>query len=215
MIIGLAGAMLAAGCAHIPSGVNVTSIAHPRQAYSEKFPAAFISRGSGGDFHIVLLKDDAGREPKHDTGAPIQPLALGEVRQVMDIHIFWQPMRETKPDNPSATNAAIDWYLVRAGEDGKITGLAEYKGAGLVTASLAEDSAGVLIRSGTLQPTRVEGDISDPIGTMKITGRFDVVHRPVAVTDVLRELDKLKTSGVGGPVDAVKLTEPAASARVP
>jgi hypothetical protein len=121
-------------------------------------------------------------------------------------------MREAKPDNPSATNAAIDWYLVRADTDGQVTGLAHYQGAGFVTTSVAEDAAGVIVRSAALKPIRVEGEMTDPLGPIHLTARFDAVHHAPAVNDVLAQVDKLKT---GGPdLDAVRLTEPAAAAVV-
>lgn len=202
--------VFSSGCARIPSGVNVVSLTD-KHSFNEAYPAAFISRGAGGDLHIVLLKDATTRSPLTVNG-PLQPLALSDIRQLLHIHIFWRPMRGTKPDNPSATNAAIDWYLVRAGADGQITGLAHYEGAGLVTASIADDAAGVIIRSGALRPTRVEGDMTDPIGPLNITGRFDVLYHPSAVNDVLNELQKLNDGMANRMVDAAHLTEPAAAA---
>jgi hypothetical protein len=207
-----------AGCgARIPEGVNVVSQKDQRKL-SETFPAAFINRGPGGDYHVVLLRDRTKRKPAGEVvvtkspGAPLKPLDLSDVRQVLHVHVFWNPMRGAKPDNPSATNAAIDWYLVRADTQGRVTGLVHYEGAGFVTTSVAEDVAGVIVRSAALTPTRVEGDMADPLGPIHLTARFDALHHAPAVSDVLAQVDKLKT---GGPdLDAVRLTEPAAAAAV-
>jgi len=205
--------LLSTGCARIPSGVNLVST-KDKHAFAEKYPAAYISRGSGGDYHVILLKDGVSDSSPAKPGAPIRPLALADVRQVLHIHIFWAPMRGAKPDNPSATNAAIDWYLVRAGADGAVTGLAHYEGAGLVTASIADDAAGIIVRSGNLTPKTVAGDITDPIGPSRITARFDAVHKDSAVTDILAQLDHLQQPGLpADSLDAARLTEPAASAR--
>jgi hypothetical protein len=202
------------GCARIPSGVHVVSN-KGQQRFDEKYPSAYISRGQGGDYHVVLLKDGTSKWNVPKPGDPIPPLELADVRQIMHVHILWQPLRGNKPDNPSATNAAIDWYLVRAGVDGTVTGLVHYEGAGLVTTSLADEDAGIIIRSAALSPKRVEGDITDPVGPLRMTARFDAVHFPSAVDDVLAQLERLKTGGVTGNVDAARLTQPAAAARVP
>lgn len=208
--------LLAAGCAgRVPEGVHVASIKDAR-TLNEDFPARFVSRGPAGDYHVVLLKDRAPKKktnvetPPRKPGAPIEPLDLSDVRQVLHVHVFWNPMRGAKPDNPSATNAALDWYLVRADEAGQVTGILHYAGAGFVTTEIGGDAAGVVVRSSALSPTRVEGDIVDPIGPLHLTGRFDATHHPSIVTDVLAQLDHLKSGGRD--VDAVHLTEPAAAA---
>jgi hypothetical protein len=215
-LLSVATLFLAVGCAgSVPEGVHVVSQRDKHTTLSEKFPARFINRGDGGDYHVVLLKDRAPvkqtlESPPKKPGAPVAPLDLAAVRQVLHVHVFWNPMRGAKPDNPSATNAALDWYLVRAGTDGRVTGIAHYQGAGFVTTEVDGDSAGVVIRNAALKPTRVEGDIVDPIGPLILTGRFDAKYHPSLVDQTLAQIDQLKT---GGPdVDAVHLTEPAAAA---
>lgn len=209
-------ATLAAGCAgSVPEGVHVVSAKDKHTTLNEKYPARYVSRGSGGDYHVVLLKDRAPvnrtvETPPRKPGAPIDPLDLADVRQVLHVHVFWNPMRGAKPDNPSATNAALDWYLVRADTAGRVTGVAHYAGAGFVTTEVDGDSAGITVRSSALSPTRVTGNIVDPIGPLHLTGRFDAKYYPSLVDDTLAQIDKLKTGDTD--VDAVHLTEPAAAA---
>lgn len=210
----LATAAVVAGCStQVSEGLRVVSQQN-NKTLTEKFPASFINRGAGGDYQIVLLKDDrkkpASARPAKP-GAPLSPLTLSDIRQVVHIHVFWQPMRGAKPDNPSATNAAIDWYLVRA-DGAQVTGIAHYEGAGFVTVEIDDNAAEVVVRSGALKPSRIEGDIIDPVGPITLSGRFDVLHRQSAVDDVLGQLDKLKAGGLNSDVDAVRLTQPAAAA---
>lgn len=202
-----------AGCfSFAPRGVRFAS-ARSGQQFTQDFPAAIVNRGPGGDYHVVLLRDGTGQQPRPEPGSPLPPLELAPVRQVVHVHVFWRPMRGAKPDNPSATNAAVDWYLVRAGEDGRLTGLAHYQGAGLVDIDVDGDEADVVIRAASLKPAKVEGDIAEPLGDTRLVGRFDARHDPGAVDDVLAQLDRLESDGVAADVDPVRLTQPTASVR--
>jgi hypothetical protein len=139
-----------------------------REIFSQRFDKAFSSRDEAGDYRIVLLDD--GLNVPQNTG-PLHPTATPPVRQVVRIRLFWRPMLGTKPDFPSASNAAIDWYVMGTGSREAID-MIHYQGVGFVSVRTAAGGATVTIHTALLNPVASCGRMADPIGVTKLSGTF-------------------------------------------
>ena len=91
------------------------------------------------------------------------------MRQVVHVRVLWKPMKGTKVDHPSATNATIDW-VVWDQSQGRDAGYIAYTGAGFVNLQRSGNTARLDIRNATLSPTARQGSIQDPVGRTKVTG---------------------------------------------
>jgi hypothetical protein len=175
---------LAGGCATTPqSTLTVTSV-QSAQEFKPQFDAAYASRSAEGDYDVVLT---GGSAP---TGA-----SAGEgARQVMHVRVLYRPMRGTRLDHPSATNASIRWYVLgdRPGD------VVEYTGAGFVTVSPAAvgDGVEVRVRNASLRPVATRGNLTDPLGPTTVQGTFQARTDPQRVTDLLAEV--APANGAGG-----------------
>jgi hypothetical protein len=152
--------LVGVGCAG-GTNLTVTSLQN-HQTYLQPVSKAYAGRSDDGDLDVVLVSDD-GNAPK--------TVATG-VRQVMHIRVLWKPMKGVKLDNPTATNAAIDWYVFSdpdkagAGSDG----LVAYTGAGFVNVQQSGSTVTLNIRNATLSPTTRQGGMIDPLGGAKLQG---------------------------------------------
>jgi hypothetical protein len=137
-----------------------------RQVFAQHFDKAFASRDEAGDYRIILL-DDGLKQPPAE--GPLKPAATPPVRQVVRIRLFWRPMLGTKPNFPSASNAAIDWYVMGTGSRESID-MVHYQGVGFVSVRGVAGGARVTIHKAMLQPVASCGDMADPIGRTNLSG---------------------------------------------
>ena len=142
--------LLAAGCAARSSQLTVRSV-DKGQTFQQRFTSAYAGKDDLGDYDVVLAKDAGG------------------VRQVVHVRVLWRPMKGTKVDHPSATNATIDW-VVWDQSQGRDAGYIAYTGAGFVNLQRSGNTARLDIRNATLSPTARQGSIQDPVGRTKVTG---------------------------------------------
>lgn len=149
---------LSVGCAGPSTSLTVTSL-EKGKTYHQRFDKAYAGRSEQGDFEVVLVRDAGGVDG--DKKAPL-------VRQVMHVRMLWKPMKGTKLDHPTATNATIDWYVF--GGTGAREGLVAYTGAGFVAVQRSGGVAKLDIRNATLRPTTRAGHMTDPIGPAKLQG---------------------------------------------
>jgi hypothetical protein len=160
-----------AGCATTPqSTLTVTSL-QSAQEFKPQFDAAYASRSAEGDYDVVLTGDAEG-----GSGA----------RQVMHVRVLYRPMRGTRLDHPSATNASIRWYVLgdRPGD------VVEYTGAGFVTVKPAAvgDGVEVNVRNASLRPVATRGNLTDPLGATTVQGTFQARTDPRRVTELLAQV---------------------------
>ena len=144
LVLSLAGAGCSGGTG---SKLTVKSLDHG-QTYQTQFLKAYAGRNDRGDYDVVLIKNG------------------GVLRHVMHVRVLWKPMKGTKLDHPTATNATIDW-IITGGPDG---GFVAYGGAGFVDLQRSGDTAKLTIRNATLSPTAREGAMQDPIGRSNVSG---------------------------------------------
>ena len=145
---------LSFGCAGPSTSLTVTSI-RSHQSYQQEFSKAYAGRSEQGDFDVVLVREDRKDGP------------AGGIRQVMHVRVLWKPMKGTKLDHPTATNATIDWYVFG---DRNQPGMVAYTGAGFVNVQSSGGVATLDIRNATLTPTIRDGAMIDPIGPARLQG---------------------------------------------
>jgi hypothetical protein len=199
-LIPLAALVLCAGCTATPGQIRLEP-AGGNTIFVQDFTHSYVTQDSRGDSQIVLVSDPLGdatpaalsdsRWPQDGAGEPIQPLHAQSLRQVMHIHVLWQPPTGVALDNPSATNAAIDWYIVpegsRRGHD-----LVHYQGAGFIQLHRSGGHVSLSISNASIKPAEVRGDIRDPIGPATLSGTAYARRDPQRVREILEDVQAMQ-----------------------
>ncbi|HEY8666998.1 MAG TPA: hypothetical protein VIL86_10050 [Tepidisphaeraceae bacterium] len=178
--------LLAAGCAHQPGKLSISS-GETRWVYTQKFSQAYCSRSGDGDYDIVLVEDDIHSADGDHANAPLQPAARPPLRQIIHIRVFWRPARGTKSDSPSATNAAIDWYVLGGGTR-QDRDMLHYEGIGFIALSSAGGSVKADLRNTTLKLTDKHGQLADTFGVARLAGSIYAKKDRIHLDDVLAQL---------------------------
>jgi hypothetical protein len=166
--------LLAGGCAGGRSQVTLS----PRNGggqFEQTFSRAFATGHGGDDQDIVLVSSASTGDPE-----------TAKLKQVLHIHVLWQPMRGTKSDFPAATNASLRWYVY--GEDNS---LLEYTGAGFVSISSARGGTKVVVRNASLRPVVRRGNLKDPIGPADLEGTFYATNNGPRVRNLLAGMNTI------------------------
>ncbi|HEY1683529.1 MAG TPA: hypothetical protein VGG19_02100 [Tepidisphaeraceae bacterium] len=159
-------------------------------AYRQTFTNAYMLREPAGDYHFILVADGVQNPPDLKPGAPLEPAKIAPLRQLVHVHVFWRPRKGSKPDNPSSTNAAIDWYFIsHAGLSDE--SVVHYQGSGFVTLNVSTRSASVHVRSAGMEAGVANGDLHDALGSGNIHGDFLALLDPGEVRDLLAEIKSL------------------------
>ena len=176
--------LLTPGCASSRSTLTLSQVGG-HEIFEKTFPQAYASRTPDGDYQVVLVD-----EPSPPTPAPGQPLKVvtqPPLRQIVQIRTLWRPSRGTKPDHPSATNGAIDWFVLGAGTSGPVDRV-HYEGVGFVAVDADEDTVKVTVRNATLKTAECSGALSDPLGKSRLTGDITAHRDPRKVQELLAEV---------------------------
>ena len=188
--------LLAAGCAAPSSQLTVRSV-DKGQTFQQRFTSAYAGKDDLGDYDVVLAKDAGG------------------VRQVVHVRVLWKPMKGTKVDHPSATNATIDW-VVWDQSQGRDAGYIAYTGAGFVNLQRSGNTARLDIRNATLSPTARQGSIQDPVGRTKVTGTVVARANRGQVDALLSQMPNTASpSQTAGQPRQPQTGAPSASSRAP
>jgi hypothetical protein len=91
------------------------------------------------------------------------------VTQIVHVRVFWRPLPGTMADHPSATNAALDWYVLSDGAE-RGQSFLHYSGAGFVTVGANSKGAKFKIRNASVVLKDQRGQMTDPIGPARLTG---------------------------------------------
>jgi hypothetical protein len=178
-----------AGCLTPPNHLTFTP-SRDSVRYRQRFTHCYMLREPAGDYHFLLVANGLSAPVDQPADAPLQPVPVATLRQIVHIHVFWRPMRGSKPDNPSSTNASIDWYFIaHAGRPDQ--SVAHYEGGGFVTVGLSIRSAAVGVRSVSLRPGAITGSLHDALGTGTVTGDFVALLDPGQVQNLLAEIQSL------------------------
>jgi hypothetical protein len=134
---------------------------------------------------VILLADGAG---KSTVGQPLPTQAQQSVRQVVHIRVLWQKPGGVRLDNPSATNAMIDWHVIASPRD-RLT----YFGSCWAYADIDGNEAELDIRNATLSISQVEGAIDDPLKRASVSGFVTLRRADATVKSYLTELSALRS----------------------
>ena len=137
-------------------------------AYAQKFEQIYAAKSQQGSWSFVLVSDEAS-EAERGTSTDQAPL-----RQVVHVKILWRPVNGTGRDT-SCTNAAIDWYVLPDTDDAG-GDLLLYQGCGHVTIDPGDKATKVKIRSATLRPSLAQGNLADPLGESRLSGKFVAIN---------------------------------------
>lgn len=157
---------LMTGCSSPGGTITLDSYEHNR-TFTQSFSQAYISHALTGESDLVLIESsDMPRSGGSKKDQPLLPTPISPLRQVMRIHLYWQPLSGTTK-NPAAINASIDWYVL--GADGP-NDLLVYEGAGFVTVEDNGAKQYIRIRDGQVKPKLSRGQMQDPVGLARIWG---------------------------------------------
>jgi hypothetical protein len=89
------------------------------------------------------------------------------------IRVHWRPLRGSKPDHPSATNAVVDWYVTApAGDASQANDRLHYQGAAFVEIDAKNGVAKVRVSKGQVSLVEAVGSLHDPVGRSVLAGTF-------------------------------------------
>jgi hypothetical protein len=142
----------------------------PKEVYLQKFDEAYAVLRSNGETDVVLRV----------AGSP-KP----ELDQVMHLRILWKPMRGTKADQPSTTNAVIDWYVTGKPDATGRPEMLHFAGAGFVTTTPSRDAVWVAIKNASLKLASRRGSLKDPVSPATLKGSFYATVNPDRVDEAL------------------------------
>lgn len=188
VLLALVG-LVTPGCSSGTSAVRVTSL-QTKQQYSQDFPEAYARHNAAGDVDVVVTKEchpligAAAPGSERTTASAALNGDVHNLRHVLHVRVLWQPMKGTKTDSPTATNATMSWYVF---DDSRQPRMIEYRGAAFVDVERKEGQTLLTLRNATLKPTTRIGDLTDPIGPAKIDGKIVAQNDRIRVEDVLGE----------------------------
>lgn len=155
----------------------------------QRFDQAYIALTKTSEIEVVMIEDEAQAQYKAPKKkAPLQPIKLPPLRQVLRIHMYWQPMTLTTK-NPAAINASVHWYVLGAeGSEDVMT----YEGAAFVVLEGSGDVRDVRIKDGQIAPkgNNSEGRLRDPIGPARLHGKVVARLNKARVNETLQELEQ-------------------------
>lgn len=154
--------------------------------YLQQFSRAYYTQSAGGEYEIILMEDGISTAPAKASGPIASSAATAPLNQTVHIRVQWRPMRGSKADAPTATNAVINWY-VRSNDVGSSDHL-HYRGAGFVQVYGSDPKMQFAVRNAHLELTGSSGKLGDPLGPSRLTGTFIAMRGDAQVTSALSML---------------------------
>jgi hypothetical protein len=166
------------GCAgSAPTQQLTFDSAAQKQSFSEQFAGAYLTRDREGDAEVVLI-DPATEQAIAGVHSD------APVRQVMHLHLLWNPIRDMKGDHRSAFNATIHWYVMGNTPEAAAD-IIEYAGNAYITSEHADGATELTIRNASMRPIACRGDLKDPVGPCGLHGSIRAVENQRRVRQVL------------------------------
>jgi hypothetical protein len=178
-VILLAVVLATVGCSAQPRPATVQIV--PQQPGSSRYVQRFT------DTYAVQRND--GR-----TDVVLTETTQDGLDQYLHLRLLWRPMRGTKTDQPSTTNAVIDWYVFSQTDPNQFL---RYTGAGLVSADPKGNGMDVTVRNATLRLAGRRGNLVDPLGPSTLKGAFRARVDGGRVDQTLAELQAATARGQG------------------
>ena len=177
LVLVMSGGLLLTGCAKPGKSPRLRlRSSQTRQVYAQQFEDAYYTRLDTGEYEVVLVDDGdagAGKRNAAEAGEPLRPSQAAPLRQVVHIRVHWRPLRGSKPDHPSATNAVVDWYVTApAGDATQANDRLHYQGAAFVEIGSKNGVAKVRVSKGQVALVEAVGSLHDPVGRSVLAGTF-------------------------------------------
>lgn len=177
----------ASGCGR-QTGLTITSYKDPSSPERVQLHPEYCAYrvDSTGDLHIV-----AGPQPVYRNGsgeavageARSAVAAAGEIVEYLHVHVYWKPHPGKTPAETTTTDATLHYVIASE------TGSAEYLGTGFVYPKQRRDGRlDVALESGRLRLESYTGDMGDPLGNSRISGRLIAAENATAVSSMLRTM---------------------------
>ncbi len=157
------------------------------QEFEQSFSRGYAGRGERGDFDVVMTEDGVDQAPDPKPDGTLVPTPEPPLRHLLHVRVLWLPLRGTRLDNPSATNASIDWYVMGTGSRQHQDMLA-YSGVGYVELEERGQTARLVVRNATLKPRGRCGMLADPVGACRVSGSILAIQDRSAVDKLLAEM---------------------------
>ncbi len=174
--IGLALALLAAGCRRADPALRI--VAHPqpdaRRTYTVRFRDACYDHDAAGDLRFAA----------HSASDLPDGSRAGRVEQYLWIRLTWVPIPGKTYDNPTSINCLIE-YLIRTP-----TGQARYVGNGFAYPyrQRFSDVIRLSIERAELRLDQRLGRVPDLLGNARLTGTLLARPDPARCTDLRRQM---------------------------
>jgi uncharacterized protein YcfL len=173
-------AALLTGCSASQPSLLVQR-AESDQSYNATFDRAYFAQAADGQVDVVLLSDGQGPSPEVDR--PLKTSGDQTVRQVVHLRVLWSNPRGIRLDNPSASNAMVDWHIIASPRD-RLT----YTGSAWAKVSVDGDEATMDIRNATVVIRNVIGNCDDPLKRANLSGEVIAKRADATVRSYLDEL---------------------------
>ena len=154
------------------------------EKFISRFDRAYFSQASDGQLNVVLITDGAGALATIDR--PLETGTTASVRQIVLLRVLWQQTRGLRLDNPSASNATVQWHVISSPDD-RVT----YTGSGWVQAQIDGDEAEIDLRNANVSIAQIVGNINDPLKRATLDGVLTAKRSDLAVKSYLDELADL------------------------
>jgi len=189
--------MLLAGCSSGPATLTLKPEGRNVE-FAQNFTQAYCGKTRDGSYNCVLVSADAqpANNQSHQLASgPLQPVSQTPLRQVVNIRVLWSPLNGVR--DSVASNATIDWYVLRDTTEGADDVLL-YQGSGYVTLKPDDDTTKITVHSAELRPAMVRGNLTDPIGAAMVNGTFVAINnneRTIQLVNAARERTATIASG--------------------
>jgi hypothetical protein len=175
--------LTATGCSTRPK----LTVQSDQKLFGQTFTQVYATRSSDGDFDVVLLDNPLDDVDAGKAGAPLTAQAVRPLRHLVHIHVMYAPVVGARGDHAAATNAAINWY-VWGDSAGTQTDLMHYGGTGFVKVYAGDDDTSFTVSNAQLKLKSQRGQMTDPLGTASLTGKFSAPLNTRRVKELLAEL---------------------------
>jgi hypothetical protein len=177
--------LLLAGCAPRPA-VTMTAIDQPVMHGLQPHQAVY-SRSPDGMLDILLVREPVDPGSPARAGQPLRPAERVPLREIVHVRVFWRPPRGTESDHPAAANSAMTWYFIGVGT-AQQQDLLAYEGSGFAAVDPSGKGLSVTIRDAYVRAGPQRGAVADPLGTARLTGRFEARRDEARVQQLLQEI---------------------------
>jgi hypothetical protein len=184
-LLSLSALMLLTGCA--ASGPELAITRDAGGEYVAHFDRACFSQTTDGQLDLLLIAHGAGSNAA--VNRPLETTNRKAIEQIVHVRVLWQHPRDVKLDNPSASNAMIQWHVIGSPQDRIV-----YSGSCWTRIAVDGDTAKVELREASVSISKVVGDMHDPLKRATLEGKLVAQRSDATVQSYLEELASMDHS---------------------